>query len=116
MNNLFCRYMKCNMSFFNENHRKQHEGLMHRDMLRESAVLLLDKIHKTNSEENLQKKVLKTSFGNISYKEAKERAQEESEQGRIIMRVLENIVESYFKQYPDHGMEQMIRVSEFKIK
>lgn len=90
--------------------------MMHRDMLKESAVLLLDKINNTNSNENLDKKVLKTSLGNFSYKEAKDKIKEESEEGRMIMQTLQNIVESYFKQYPNHGMDQMMRLSEFKIK
>jgi Skp family chaperone for outer membrane proteins len=105
------------MSFSTERHRLQHENLMHKEMLKEAAMLLMDKILTSNKEEALNKKVLKTSFGKISYKEAKEKLNDkDSEDGKVVLKTLQNIVENYFIQYPDYGMEQMVRISEFKIK
>ena len=108
--------MQCNMSFATPRHRDQHEGMMHKDLLNDAAKLLLDKIINSNSEDALNRKVLKIPSGKISYNEAKEKISQDTEESKSILKVLSNIVENYFLQYPEYGMEQMMRISEFKIR
>lgn len=116
MDKSFCRYMQCNMSFSHHRQRDQHEALMHKDLLKDTALLLLDKIINSNCDEALNKKVLKIPNGKISYNEAKRRISEDTEESKAILKVLQYVVENYFLQYPEYGMEQMIRISEFKIR
>ena len=115
-NSYFCRYLRCGNSFDKEVQRLHHENLMHKEMLKESAFLLLQRIESTNTPENFKKKVLKTSLGKFSYAEAKEKIKENTEEGKVILEMLKNIVEGYFSQYPDYGMDQMLKVSEFRIQ
>ena len=116
MANSFCRALDCGSNFSTNRQREQHEQLMHKQLVKDAAYLLLDKIVASNSFEALQKKVLRTSAQSFSYAEAKVYIRDDTVEGKAILNTMQKIVETYFAYNPDHGVKEMLKNSEFTIK
>ena len=112
----FCRALDCGMSFSTQRHRDDHQKIMHNKMIDDTAILLLNKISNSNTKEALDKKVLKTSNKNFSYAEAKEIISTHTEDGKEVLKVMKDVVDTYFGYNPEHNVKQLLNVSEFKIK
>ena len=111
----FCRALDCGNSFATPRHRNEHEKLMHKNLLKQAAYLLLDKIIETNQPELVQKKVLNTSLGMLSYSQVKDLMNDEYPDGKVIQKVMMNIVETLFEYHSDWGTKELLKISEFKI-
>lgn len=112
----FCRALNCGMSFSTPKHRNDHQRIMHKTLVADTAILLLEKINKSNTKEALAKKVLKTPHKNFSYAEAKNIASLDTEDGKAVLQVMKDIVDTYFMHNEEHGVHHLLNVSEFKIK
>ena len=112
----FCRALDCGMSFSTQKHRDEHQKIMHNNMMDETAILLLNKINNSNTKEALAKKVLKTSDKNFSYAEAKEIISKDTEDGKAVLKVMKDVLDTYFSLNPEHGIKHLLNVSEFKIR
>jgi hypothetical protein len=117
---VFCRELNCGASFATMRHRDQHQDLMHKNMIKNAAYLLLEKIIETNTPESLRKKVVKINspHANLiySYREINDIINDSTEEGKVLQKAMMNIVETYFAHNPDLGVSDMLKNSEFKIK
>ena len=116
MANFFCRALDCGMNLASAYQRDKHQNLMHKDWLKEAAFLLIEKINNSNTEEKLNKKVLKTDLGNFSYKQAKELMNDKDEIGKAILKTISAVIETYFAYNKDYGVKELLKISEFNIK
>jgi len=116
MAKIFCRALDCGMSFATPRYRDQHQDLMHHDWVKETAYLLVNKINNSNSPDDLERKVLRTSIRSFSYAEAKEFINNEDEIGKAILKSMVNIVETYFAHHDEYTVKELLTVSEFNIR
>jgi hypothetical protein len=116
MDKAACRVLDCGMSFATSRQRDQHQNLMHPEWVKHTAILLVDKINATNSSEALQKKILRTSERSFSYAEAKQFINtEEDPAGKAILKTMMSVVETYFTHHDDWGVNELIKISDFRI-
>jgi hypothetical protein len=113
---VFCRALNCGMSFATSRHREQHQAMMHKDWVKEAAILLVDKINSSNSIESLNKKVIRTSDKSFSYSDAKKMMQIDDAEGKAILKTMMNVVETYFAHHDDWGVKELLSVSDFHIR
>jgi hypothetical protein len=111
----FCRDLYCNMNFSTLRYRNEHEKLMHKNLVKNAAYLLVDKIIETNPPELVQKKILNTTSGAFSYSDVKNLMNDETDDGKFIQKFMMNVVETLFEYHSDWGTKELIRISEFKI-
>jgi hypothetical protein len=111
-----CRDMDCGMSFSNDGHRKKHENIMHKNMYKDAAKKLIEKINNTHDETALNKKVIKVLDEKFSYKEVmnfiNENNQKELDK---ILPAIEQTIKLYLDRYPDSKIRDFLTIAEVKI-
>lgn len=111
-----CRDDSCLMKFSTERHRNAHEVLMHKTLIDDVAVRMVNRIISTNSESNVTKKVIVTDKGTFSYREAANLlSQDDSSEKKAVLTAMKSVVELLFNDNPEWTARELLTVPDFKV-
>lgn len=111
---LNCRYSNCAMNFSHERQRENHESMMHKTLLDDTSKIFLNRILQINSQESLNKPLLKTFLGTYSYNQASKLFDENSNEGLAVRDKLKQIVQIMYETNPEYNMNDFLHL-DFKI-
>jgi hypothetical protein len=111
-----CRDMNCGMSFSSVNPRNKHESIMHKNMYKDAAKKLIQKINSNHTEEALNKKIIKTSTENFSYKDALRFIDENNEEklSEILLEI-EKLIKLYLERNQDAKIYDLLTFADIRI-
>jgi hypothetical protein len=111
-----CRDDKCLMGFSTEKHRNAHENLMHKTLMYDLLVRVVQKIISQNSPDKTNKKVIKASQNNWSYQDAlRILTSGEPSEKQAIKQILSPILSGFFTTNPEWTAREVLSIPEFKI-
>lgn len=89
---LKCRAEYCSSIYYTENDLKKHESLVHRNMIENAAIKLVNTIIATNPGKADEKVFMVPNIGKCSYNEMKEKVLQDTPEGKAIKQTLMNFV------------------------